>query len=430
VSTNPDDGATNVPVTAAIQFVFDQPMLPIPVFGGIASPIAWTGATAANFSCSWSADARVLTCDYSGNLPGDRLITWELNPPGAPLRLQNADGVPLPTGLYSGSFTTGEGEDPCDPDEVPDTWGSYNINKLSNYRQTSSADPVPHSEDPFSFAAIVTQPAGGPAVSNATLTLPNGTQEVLDPIPFSSFFFLTESFPTAAQRETAFPAGAYTLRFDQAGQPQRVIQMTMPATLPPVPRLQNFEAAQAINPASDFTLTWNAFTGANAATDYLSLFIFSDSETIFAAPDPCVPRELPVTATSIVIPAGTLQAGRTYTANLSFTRGFYMSTNAIPEMAGYGSLMSTTEFSIRTAGGTGEAQAPRFVEHNLLPNGNPELVLTGTPGHAYTIQRATRLANPDWTTVGSATPDATGRARFEDATTGGARPAFYRATSP
>lgn len=155
----------------------------------------------------------------------------------------------------------------------------------------------------------------------------------------------------------------------------------------------------------------------------------SESTGVFQAPDPCVPRELPVSATSIVIPAHTLRSNQTYQAALTFGRVGYYSTNTVAEMAGQAWVTRRTDFTLRTGPGTVAGIPARFVGYRLLPNGNPELTFTGTPLHPYTLQRATSLSARDWTRVGSATTDATGRATFEDAPPGKKPPLFYRAVT-
>jgi hypothetical protein len=148
----------------------------------------------------------------------------------------------------------------------------------------------------------------------------------------------------------------------------------------------------------------------------------------FQAPDPCVPRELPVTATSITLPAGTLQNNRSYRGSLTFSRSFYWNTNSIPEMAGFGSLTKQTEFTLKTGTGGGTGPDPaRFTGYRLLPNGNPELNLTGTALRTYTIERSPTLVAPAWQNVGTVLMNAAGQGRFEDTQTGKTFPLFYRA---
>jgi len=418
-------------------FVFDQAMQKNPALGGfppvVQGAVAWsgTGVTASKFSYAWSADGKTLTCDYSGDLPGNTAITWQLNPPGAAIKLQNEDGEELASNTYLGEFTTGQGSGgggDCDPSGVPTTWGSYTISKYGHYNQSSAADPVPDAEEPFMFYSGVVAPDAGPAVTAGSVTLPNNTNKPLQPLGL--FLYYTESFATEAALETAYPAGSYVLRFTQTGLAERVIPMTITAGTLPVPKIANFAEAQAVNAGQDFTLRWNAFTGAGAQ-DSLSVFI-SDGmgNVVFQAPDRCVPRELPVTATSIVIPAGTFQSNRTYSASLNFSKVFYASTNTVPEMGGYGTDGKMTDFTIKTGtGGGGTADPARFTGYRLLPNGDPEMDLTGTALKSYTIERTASLLNPVWQNVGTVTMDATGKGTFEDTQSGKTLPLFYRAVA-
>jgi hypothetical protein len=432
VAVVPAIGAVGVPVTTTVTFVFDRPMKKTtPVAGAI----QWqgNGLDPARFSYSWSADGQNLVADYDGDLPAMTMIAWRLNPPGATTRLESAEGVPLPSDTFNGMFTTGNtggGGGGCDPDGIPDAWGGYNFGKSGAFVQTSTADPVPVAEEPFTFGAMVKSPQAGPVITAASVTLPGGAKKNLSAAPFGGFLFFSDTPASEAALDAAYPGGNYTLRFTPSGQAERVITMNLPAAWPPVPKVANYTEAQSVNPKQDFTLRWNAFTGASAQ-DYISLVVsstnFSGSTVVFEAPDLCVPRELPVTATSIVIPANTLQPNQTYQATLTFARIGYFSTNAVPQMAGLAYVVRSTDFTLRTGAGTVTGVPARFIGYRRLPNGNPELTFTGTPAHPYTLQRATSLTARDWVNVGTVTTDATGRGVFEDAQPGKQPPLFYRA---
>jgi hypothetical protein len=172
-------------------------------------------------------------------------------------------------------------------------------------------------------------------------------------------------------------------------------------------------------------LNWNAFTGAGA-NDSISLSISDASHVVFQAPDPCVPRTLAVTATSIVIPAGTLSSNRVYTAVLSFGRNFYFSTNAVPQMAGNGSVVRMTQFTLNT-GSVSLPDPASLTSSRLLPNGNPAFDLTGTPMRSYNIERTGTLSPPGWTQIGNVSLDALGKGAYEDTSPNKTFPLFYRA---
>src|SRR5262245_582039 len=118
-SVTPANGATNVPVNSTLVFVFDQDMdtsvdlLPsFPPF--LVGNFEVTPATAI-FLGAWEPDDRTLTCTPVSDLPANTMISWKLNPTGAPLPLTSASGQVLAT--VSGSFTTagGGGGGQCDP---------------------------------------------------------------------------------------------------------------------------------------------------------------------------------------------------------------------------------------------------------------------------------------------------------------------------
>ncbi len=431
VAAVPAVGAVGVPVTTTVTFVFDRPMKKTTPGAGA---IQWqgNGLDPARFSYSWSADGQNLIADYAGDLPPLTMIAWQLNPSGATARLESAEGVPLPEDTYVGVFTTGStaGGGGCDPDGIPDDWGAYNFGKSGAFVQTSTADPVPGAEEPFNFAATVKSPQAGPAITAASVTLPGGTRKNLNAVPLGGLLFFADTPASEAALDAAYPGGNYTLRFTPSGQAERTVNMNLPAAWPPVPKVANYSEAQAVNPRQDFTLRWNAFTGAGAQ-DFISLVISSTNllgaTVVFEAPDPCVPRALPVTATSIVIPANTLQPNQTYQATLTFGRLGYFSTNAVPDMAGSAYVTRSTDFTLRTGAGTVVGAPARFTGYRRLPNGNPELTFTGTSSHPYTLQRATSLTARDWVNLGTVTTDATGRGVYEDTQPGKQPPLFYRA---
>jgi hypothetical protein len=430
-SVAPPNGETNAALNSKLVFVFNQPMdtnvFVLPSFPPIL--VGNLDVTPANYflSGTWSADGRTLTCETFSPLPANADVHWTLNPANSTFPLTSSTGVPLIT--VSGSFRTGSSSGGgCDQTGLPPGWGNFSIYKNSSYEQTTAADPLPAAQSPFVFGAFVRGPSGGPEVTGGSVTLPDNTRNDLEGLG-GSFFFSTNP-PTQAALDSAYPAGSYTLRFTQTAQPERVITMDMPAFNSPVPKIANFSAAQAVDATQDFTLNWGPFTGAGA-NDFISLVVSDDLGGVaFQAPDLCVPRNLLVTATSIVIPARALKTNQTYMAALSFGRIFYFSTNAVPQMAGYGSIMRSTRFTIDTgSGGPGLPDPAGVTGTRLLPNGNPEMDLTGTPTRSYSIERTGSLSTPNWTPVGTVGMDATGKGIFQDSQPNKTFPLFYRAVA-
>ncbi len=435
VSVTPANGATGVATDASIVFVFDQAMdTDIPLVSSfppfLVGNFEATGAgTLPIFAGTWSGDGKTLTCELtSGEFPANSTVTWKLNPAGSLLAFANAEGTDL-LATVTGSFTTGEGgggggDENCDG--LPDSWGAYSVFKGVTYEQTSAADPAPSDTDAFVFGANVSGPEGGPLVTSASLSIPGGGTEELISSLFGNFFTFADTADTEVALDGMFPAGGYTLRFTQEGLGERVIQMTLPANPIPVPKVANYAEAQSVDAEQDFTLQWNSFTGSGGEA-YISLSITEELGNFhWHAPDRCVPRELSATATSILIPANTLPADRSFTCSLSFGRSFYLSTNAVTEMSGFGGQTRSTTFSLSTGNG-GDALPATLMGARVLANGKVEISLSGTAARVYTIERATDLAAPDWVLSGTVTLDAGGEGVFEGPA--GTFPAFYRAVA-
>lgn len=418
--------ATNMPVT----FRFTQPMKKIALPGGSPPAVVWTGVglDPAKFSYAWSVDGRSLTAEYSGGFPRKTRVDWTLNPVGALTPFESQTGKPLPAGIYQGGFWTAATA-PCGGVVNP-TWGSYGMNKRSNFLQSSPADPVedPTAPAPFVFSVVVQGPAFGPSVTAGSVELPNGTRTSLT--NFGVFTSYYETFSTEAAMDAAFPPGTYTVRFTQTGLPERVVAMPMTASdVPPIPTITNFAEAQAVDPTQDFTLRWGSFSNADA-DDLISVFLFNeDGRVVFQAPDFCLPLPLLATDTSVVISANTLVKDRTYSAELLFGKSFYSSTNTFPEMSGYGFRLRATQFTVKTGAGSNPGQPPVLSAARVQPDGKAAFDVQGTALSTYEVQRADRLDAASWPGVGTVVTDGSGFGTFIDAQAPGNAPRFYRAVA-
>lgn len=425
----PAHGASNVAVDTALVFTFDQVMdTQIPVVVSfppvLVGNLEFVPSGIPQLNGTWSEDQRTLTCRPTVALPAGTSLTWTLNPAGAVAPLANESGDPLET--VSGTFTTTQtGNGDCTPDGIPKTWGAYSIAKIMHYEQTSPADPVAASATPFVFGAFVQNRQGGTDIDTGSVNLPDNATRPMTVL--AGVLSYRETPDTETALEAAFPPGNYRLSFGLSGRRATVIPMTLPGSPLQAPKIANFAEAQTIDGAQDFILRWNPFSEITAG-DSLSLVVIDEatSRVVFQAPDACVPRDLPASATSILIPAGTLANHKTYHATLAFQRIFYSSTNTVPEMAGIGLVNRSTDFPLKT-GGSSPADPVRFISYRLLANGHPELTLTGPAMHSYTLQRSSSMSVPLWNPAGTVTLDGTGRATFEDTQPGPAFPLFYRA---
>lgn len=410
----PTSGTTGVAPTAPVMFVFNEPM-------AAAQSIAWSAnLTPGNFQYVWSGDRRSLTCNYPGGLPANSVITWTLNPSGQPQNFRDVAGNPLPADEYSGLFITGSStNDPCLP--VDDGRGSGGPAKHLFYVQTSAAAPVPDPEGPATFLGMTTSPTNNP-VTAARLQVPGGPLLTLTNF-FGRAFLTMEEYASQGALDTARPAGNYTLQLTRvSGSPSASVNLS--ASYPPTPQIQNYAACQAVDAAANFTVQWNGFTGATA-NDSIG-FSITDTNPLSSwqwnAPDPCVPRDLANTATSITIPANTLQPGKTYEASLTYARLTDSKTNAIADLTLAAWLYKTVDFTIRTTGSGGGAA--RFTGWRVLPGGNLELKLQGPVGKSYWIEFA-ETPTGGWLPAGLQTIPAGGVVTFQMTT--GSSPLFFRA---
>jgi hypothetical protein len=432
VSVTPADGAMFVSVTNKVVFVFDQPMKQDPniATGPPATPasVRWFANGVLNpaaFTYSWNIAGTELTCTYTGPFATGTQINWVLNPNSTLVKLESAAGVLLPTGLYRGQFTTAGAGPSCDPDGVPDSWGNYAVYKVEIFTQTSANDPVPATaENPYTFSAYVYGLAG---LTEASLVRAGG---VSNSLPVAGIAQIYEFHPTETALNTAVPAGDYVLRFTQSGQPEYVIPMLLPAEFPPMPKILNFPATQDIDPGLDFTLQWNGIPNAGT-NDHISMFIGDGKGAVlYYAPDACIPRPLPASATSMVIPAGTLKTNGTYNVELLFGRLFYHSTNAVPLMAGFGDLNRRIHLTIKTgARGTVPPMAPTLSDAKILPNGHSQFTVSGTAGATYGIERASQPLPPNWSEISTVTLSPGSSAVFEDMESSLVFPLYYQAVA-
>jgi hypothetical protein len=430
VFVSPADGATEVPVSSSIVFVFDTVMeTSLAVHGSagnLVASIAWSpNIDPGLFSNQWDENAMVLTCNYLGDLPGSALISWTINPSSSLVKLgAEEDLLPVPT--TSGSFTTAESG--CDPDGIPDDFGTASIFKSVTYLQTSAAAPVLHPELLPNLLAVVAAPAND-SVTAASFTHPGPGSPVELTGVFGQFLFLDE-FATPAGLDAAYPGGTYTYNLTLASVGPTEFSMPMPAatSYPPVPQVSNHAAAQDIAPEQAFMLNFNGIPGATGG-DYITLEIEDDqSNLVLSAPDLCIPLALPNTATSFTIPAGTLAAGKTYTARLTYARSFYSSTTSPPDFSSNGALLRQTVFTLATSGGT--VVPPPQLTVAGFQSGFFELNVTGLQaGTTYRLQYSTTLQPGSWNLlqpIGSTTPMPV--FDLDSNPTGGQR--FYRVITP
>src|SRR5690606_18040892 len=110
----------------------------------------------------------------------------------------------------------------------------------------------------------------------------------------------------------------------------REVEMEMLGMIATIPFITNYDEAQAIDANQTFVLSWNGYNPL-MPNAYLTLVINDEfGNTMFSAPNACIPRDLAPEATEVTIPANTLRPGRKYLGTLQFGYNFYSSTNDVP----------------------------------------------------------------------------------------------------
>jgi hypothetical protein len=411
IDVQPAPGSVDVPLDSSIVLTFDVPVEPMTLWqttvagaGTFPGSLFWrTGLDpepiidTTRMIPTWSEGNTVLTLNYEDDLPGGLEIIWEINNVFAAIKLGAEADILTPIANTSGSFTTAEG---CSPDGVPSTFGKLTFNRITSYIQYSSSEP-PMLDRP-SFVSNIQSPAMD-AVTSATVQIPDGTIKSYPSV--SGQLLLTEQRNSQEDLEAAWPAGSYTVTMNRELSQASTVDFEMPAAYPPVPGLLNFEAAQSINAAEDFLLKWNAFAGASANDAVHVLIKNSRGETVFEAPDLCVPIDLMSEATSISIPANTLEASQVYDLTLSFRQVYHYSTNSPEQFLTLGAVINSTRLELRVSNGS-VIPEPELSGARINAQGQFEFDVGNLVGGAsYQVQyKDDATSESEWIPVGQIQP--------------------------
>jgi hypothetical protein len=423
VASVPANGASGVALDSKITFTFSAAMK-------AQESVTWSGLDPNSVTYAWSADAKTLTCSYSGNLPSATTISWFLSPSFPPFLLgfEDSAGTPL-SGFPVGAFNTtggGGGTNDCSGSSGNGMFTSYSLFKSAMYVEDSAAAPAPDtSSDPFTFSASVNLATNRTATS-ATLTVPGSS-----PQPMSSFFagsyFLVGATNDLSKLDALYPPGNYT--FVVSGSPNQTVVANLPANvLPNAPHLSNYAAAKTINAGADFTLTWDAFVGGRTNDSIGVEVLNSLQQRVFEITNSAgCPSVLPGTATSIDIPAGTLASNQTYTAQISFQKNAGFDTNSYPGSVVFVAGQSITTATMGTGSGSALPPAPVFTNITSLANAQISFQLQTQAGYLYVIEFNSDLGNANgWTQLLSS--NALGSViQVKDTVSAGGAARFYRA---
>jgi hypothetical protein len=172
----------------------------------------------------------------------------------------------------------------------------------------------------------------------------------LQPLGRGGPFAFWDGAPDQTILDTLYPNGdwSFDIYFSPTGH-QYFTNTLVAGSFPNPPTVANLGAAQTVDAASDFILSWNAFDGATVA-DFISCQVQTVGSNVFSTPAAGTPGALPGTATSVVLPAGTFRPGHAYLGRLVFYETQQIVTNAQWGASGGAFLFTQTDFWLKTQG--------------------------------------------------------------------------------
>ena len=383
VTSNPADGATGVSVSGPVVFTFSAAMNT----SGSSAVFITPPSGFYPVSSIWSAGNTVLTCTPLSPFPANTAITW------------NVFGTDAGGGFVTGtgSFTTGTGTGGGGGSGT-NAITTFSAGKLFLYEQLTAGAPTPFSTGAYAFDANVSLASNRTATAVTVMVPGASTPDNLQK-NFSrpEDWFLFGSATSSNSLETSYPQGNYA--FNITGTPADLqATVTLPAGMvqPNAPQVSNFAAAQTINATNGFTLQWDPFVG-GTSTDAIGVTVSDGTGKTLFQTATVGAGALKGTATSVLIPAGTLAADSTNTAEIVFYR-FVTSTNT--DHATLAFRASGTEVNLITTGAVVVGVTPVVTNPSWGPNGFGFDVAT-TVNQALKVRFSTDCSLPisQWQTV-------------------------------
>ena len=233
----------------------------------------------------------------------------------------------------------------------------YSVSKEEDFVQTDASTVSPAPGSRFLFSADL-QAVDSDLVLAVTMLRPGG----MFPTPLTDDdpeFYSEQAFASQSAMDSAYPNGSYTLNVFEGDGDFPTLTLSLTGNqYPTTPRITNFTAAQNVDPAADFTLAWDAFVG-GTANDFIQLRIEDDlGITFFESGPPGDPLALNGTNVNVVIPADTLEGGKTYQATLLFARVLTRDTTSYAGALGVCGYLRQTAFTMHTSGSSPDTTPP------------------------------------------------------------------------
>jgi hypothetical protein len=377
VTADPYSGETGVAPDRKVVFGFDYNM-------------DWTATQVSFFNSTdpfndllvnpvWTSGYTVLTCTPVPSWPAGAMIAWTL------------DGVDIlgeATAYEVGFFqTAGGGPSYHGTNAITE----FSVNALHFYRQTNNTNPALDPDLGYTFGAT-TVLASNQTATAISVALPTSVVLPLSPNPFSQELYYTHDDTTNLTTfNTTYPGGNYTFTVIAPASNQ-VVTLNLPApTLQPgVATVDNYGAAQSVNPTQPFTLNWSVSSNAPAA-DFILVEVGD-----FKTPDPGEAGALNGAARSVLIPAGRLALSTDYDATITLYRGTFATNSAYTSAAFRASL---TSFDLKTTSGGAPTGPISFEQIAVQPNGDVTFDIVSSPGQNMILEGSATLLPGSWSPI-------------------------------
>jgi hypothetical protein len=301
------------------------------------------------------------------------------------------------------------------------------VSKGSLWSQTNSGPPIPDPSGQYEFKSTAKAYLAG-VLTNGTLVLPAtpagpSTQDLALQSDQVTLQF-ADTAASATALDSLYGPGNYTLDFNTPhnGAKSLTLALQSVTNAPPPPHVSNFDSLQAVDPSQPFTVSWDNWS-AGAPSDFVRLEIDDlGGNRVFQSPNLGSQNALDGSATNCTVAAGTLFAGQSYTATLTFTHVAGLNVTTYPAVLLLGDYVSRTAFSIGTQGAVTPAVLLTISRANAS-----HLVQVGanvTPLQAYRLDGSPVLP-PVWTPLWTNIP-AGNTLLFLDPNSAGQPQFFYR----
>lgn len=194
--------------------------------------------------------------------------------------------------------------------------------QMEAYSQNSTAFPTQTSLDVTSQFTAEVIPGFAGSISFGLLEGPGGTISLSRTFDnYRALFENDQLFPSSASMMSTVRPGKYSFYVEDISGNVFTTNLIVGAERkisPPV--VSNWTAAQAIDPAQDFVVNWNPFVG-GTTNDFIRIIVQDSSgEYVVYTPNEFESGALRPPKLGYIIPANTLQYGKTYNAQIVFTK--------------------------------------------------------------------------------------------------------------